>query len=90
VGALGVVDAVERVDLVLQLAQGVGERLLVEIAEQGLVEPFVLPLSGRLVGLAGDRFDAEARHVVGELADIAASGRVERGGHRSQWTDRAC
>ena len=46
--ALGVVEVVERVDLGLELGQGLGERLLVEVAEQGLVEPLVLALGGRL------------------------------------------
>ena len=64
VGALGVVDVVERVDLGLQLGQRVGEWLLVEVAEQGLVEAFVLALGGRLVRLAGDRLDAQARRRV--------------------------
>jgi hypothetical protein len=69
VGALGVVDGVERVDLGLQLGQGVGERLLVQVAEQGLVEAFVLALGGRLVGLAGDRLGAQRGSVRDELAE---------------------
>lgn len=36
VGAFGVVDVVEGVDLGLELGQGVGQGLLVEVAEQGL------------------------------------------------------
>ncbi|KQW96047.1 hypothetical protein ASC84_22030 [Acinetobacter sp. Root1280] len=60
VGALGVVDVVERVDLGLQGGQCVGQWLLVEVAEQGLVEAFVLALGGRLVGLAGDRLHAQS------------------------------
>jgi hypothetical protein len=34
VGTLGVVDVVERVDLGVELRERVGERLLVEVAEQ--------------------------------------------------------
>jgi hypothetical protein len=44
VGALGVVDVVERVELGLQLGQVGGEWLFVEVAEQRLVEAFVLAL----------------------------------------------
>ena len=43
-GALGVVDVVERVELGLQLGQVGGEWLFVEVAEQRLVEAFVLAL----------------------------------------------
>jgi hypothetical protein len=42
VGALGVVDHVELVDLLLQFLDRVGEWLLVEPAEQSLMESFVL------------------------------------------------
>lgn len=76
-GALGVVDGVEGVDLGLQLGQRVREWLLVEVAEQGLVEPFVLALGGRLVGLAGDRLGAQRGSVRDELADQAAPRWVE-------------
>jgi hypothetical protein len=69
VGALGVVDVVEGVDLGLELGVCVGERLLVEVAEQGLVEAFVLALGGRLVGLAGDRLGAQRGNMGDELAD---------------------
>ena len=68
VGSLGVIDVVERVDLGLQLGERVGEWLLVQVAEQGLVEAFVLSLSGRLVGPAGDRFGSQAGDVFHELA----------------------
>lgn len=47
---LGVVDDVEPVDLFLQLFEGGGDGLLVEPAEQGLVEALVLALRGRLTG----------------------------------------
>ena len=75
---LGVVDDVEPVDLFLQLFEGGGDGLLVEPAEQGLVEALVLALRGRLVGLAGDRLDAERGDVGDELPDNTASGRVQR------------
>jgi hypothetical protein len=42
VGTLGVVDVVERIDPGLELRERVGQRLLVEVAEQGLMEAFVL------------------------------------------------
>ena len=77
-GTLGVVDVVERVDLGLQLRERVGERLLVEVAEQGLVEAFVLALSGRLVRLAGDRLGAQRGNMCDELADDATPRRVQR------------
>jgi hypothetical protein len=73
VGAFGVVDVVERIDLGLQLGQGVGERLLVEVAEECLVEAFVLALGGGLVRLAGDRLDAEGHDVDDGLAQDPAS-----------------
>ena len=72
VGALGVVDVVEGVDLGLQLGQGVGQWLLVEVAEQGLMEAFVLALGGRLVRLAGDRLDPQRGDVLDELAQVSA------------------
>jgi hypothetical protein len=57
--AFGVIDHVERVDLGLQLLQRLGERLLVEEPEQGLMEPLILALRGRLIGFAGDRLSTE-------------------------------
>jgi hypothetical protein len=75
---LGVVDDVEPVDVFLQLFEGGGDGLLVEPAEQGLVEALVLAPRGRLVGLAGDRLDAERGDVGDELPDNTASGRVQR------------
>jgi len=70
---------VERVDLGLQLGQGVGQRLFVQVAEQRLVKAFVLALGGWLVGLARDRFHAKRLGVFDELADTAAARRVESG-----------
>ena len=72
-GSFGVVEVVERVDVGLELGQGLGEWLLVEVAEQGLVEAFVLSLRGGLVGLAGDRLDAQPLDVVDKLAEVAAA-----------------
>lgn len=40
------------------------------------MEALILSLRGRLVGLPGDRFDAEPGDVVDELADDPAPGRV--------------
>jgi len=67
VRTLGVVDDVEPVDLFLQLFEGGGDGLLVEPAEQGLVEALVLALRGRLAGPAGDRLDAERGDAGDEL-----------------------
>jgi hypothetical protein len=77
VGPLGVADAVERVDLGLQVGQAGGEGLLVEVAEQGLVEALVLTLGGRLVRLAGDGLDAQRGDVLDELAQVSAARGVE-------------
>ena len=49
-GSLGVVDEIEVVDLGLELLDGVGEGLLVEIPEQGLVDLSFFSLRGRLLG----------------------------------------
>ena len=56
-GALGVVDEVETVDLLLKLGDGGGQGLLVQVAEQGLVETLVLALGGGVVGLGGNGLD---------------------------------
>ena len=79
VGAFGVVDVVERVDVGLKFGQALGEVLLVEVSEQGLVEAFVLALGGRLVGLAGDGLDPQCARTRDELAEVSASGWVECG-----------
>jgi len=73
VGALGVVDVIEEVDLSLQLAQAAGERLLVEPPEQGLVESLVLALGGRLARLAGDGLGSQGSQVGDQLALVSAS-----------------
>ena len=57
--ALRVVDHIERVDLVLQLLEGLREGLLVEVSEQGLVEAFVLALRGRFIRFPRDWFRAD-------------------------------
>ena len=77
--ALGVVDQIEPVDLPLELVERVGEGLLVEVAEQGLLEPFVLALGSWFVGFPGDRFDAERSQVSDQLPEHPASGWVQRG-----------
>ncbi len=60
-------------DLGLELGQCFSQWLLVEVAEQGLVEAFVLALRGRLAGLSGDRLHPECSwHVSDELADVSA------------------
>lgn len=76
-GPLGVVDDIELVHLRLQFLKRFGEGLFVEVAEQGLVEPFVLALRGRFVGFAGDRFHSESGDIGDELADNTASGWVQ-------------
>jgi hypothetical protein len=52
--------------------------LFVEVAEQGLVEAFVLALGGRLVGLTGNRLDPQGHDVDDELAQESTARRVER------------
>jgi len=70
---------IERINLGLQLGQGVSQWLLVQIPEQRLMESLVLSLRGRLVGLAGDRFHPEHADVLDELTETAAPRGVERG-----------
>jgi hypothetical protein len=73
VGALGVVDTIEVVDLGLKFLEGVGQGLLVQPPEQCLVESFVLALSLGVVGLARDRLHSQGSGVCGELADPTAA-----------------
>lgn len=75
--ALGVVDQVEPVHLGLELLVGRGQGLLVQPAEEGLMEPFILPLRGRLIRLAGDRLDPERGHVDDQLADPSTADRIQ-------------
>lgn len=77
-GALGVVDVVEFVDLTLQLGDGGGDGLLVEPAEHGLMEPFVLALGRGTARAAGDRLDTQAGDVAHQLAVPATPRRVQR------------
>ena len=77
VGALGVVDEVEVVDLALELFDGGGHRLGVEVAEQGAVEALVLALGGGLVGLARDRRNPQGADVLHQTAGHAAAGGVQ-------------
>jgi hypothetical protein len=79
VGSLGVIDLVEPVDLLLQLLDGAREGLLVEVSEEGLVEPFVLALRGRLIRFPGDRLNSEGLDIGDELPDDPAARRVQRG-----------
>ena len=68
---------VEAVDLLLELGDGVGQGLLVQVAEQGLVEALVLALGGGVVGFAGDGFDAQGAHVLHQAAGDSAPAGVE-------------
>ena len=58
---------VEFVDLTLQLGDGGGDGLLVEPAEHGLMEPFVLALGRGTARAAGDRLDTQAGDVAHQL-----------------------
>lgn len=73
-GALGVVDDIEPVDLFLESGDRAGEGQLVEEPAQGLMEAFVLALRGRFVGPSGDRLLAQRRGVDYELPLPAAAG----------------
>ncbi len=77
VPSVGVVGLIGPVDLLMQLFELLGEALHVEPAEQGLVEPLVLDLRGRLVGLPGDRLDAECRDAGNQRANDTAPGWVQ-------------
>ena len=77
VGTLGVVDEVEAVYLLLKLGDGGGQGLLVQVAEQGLVEALVLALGGGPVGSAGGGFDAQGAHVLHQAAGDSAPAGVE-------------
>ena len=70
---------VEAVDLLLELGDGVGQGLLVQVAEQGLAEALVLALGGGPVGSAGGGFDAQGAHVLHQAAgDSAPAGARDR------------
>ena len=73
VGALGVVDKVEAVDLLLKLGDGGGQGLLVQVAEQGLAEALVLALGGGVVGLGGDGLDPQGAHVLHQASGTPSS-----------------
>ena len=77
VGALGVVDEVETVYLLLKLGDGGGQGLLVQVAEQGLVETLVLALGGGVVGLGGDGLDPQGAHVLHQASGDSAPAGVE-------------
>lgn len=72
VRAFGVVELIERVDLLLELFKGRGEGLFVQEPEQGLMEAFVLSLRGRFVRFPGDRFDPQGGDLGEELALMAS------------------
>ena len=87
--ALLVIDDVELVDLCLELFDASRDGLLVQPAEQGLVESFVLALRGRLLGLPGDRLDSQRGHVDDELALHPTAHGVQRGsvvGEQTLWS----
>lgn len=79
VRALLVMVDVELVDLSLELLDAPSDGLFVQLAEQGLVEPFVLALCGRLVGLPGGRLDPQRGHVDDELALHPTARWIQRG-----------
>ena len=81
-GTPGVVDPIERVDLGLQFRQGVGERLLVEVAEESLVGALILALGSGRVGPAGNRLDPESGGVRNERP-VECARRGARGAGRS-------
>ena len=76
-GALGVVDKVEAVYLLLKLGGGGGQGLLVQVAEQGLVEALVLALGGGVVGLGGDGLDPQGAHVLHQASGDSAPAGVK-------------
>ena len=84
---------VEAVDLLLELGDGVGQGLLVQVAEQGLVEALVLALGGGVVGFAGGGLDAQGAHVphqaAGDSAPAGARGRAVVGRAGAGCTPRA-
>lgn len=75
--ALGVVDKVEAVDLLLKLGDGGGQGLLVQVAEQGLAEALVLALGGGVVGLGGDGLDPQGAHVLHQSSGTTSSAGIE-------------
>ena len=77
VGALGVVDEVEAVYLLLKLGDGGGQGLLVQVAEQGLVETLVLALGVGVVGLGGDGLDPQGAHVLHQASGDSAPAGIE-------------
>ena len=77
VGALGVVHEVEAVYLILKFGDGGGQGLLVQVAEQGLVETLVLALGGGVVGLGGDGLDPQGAHVLHQASGDSAPAGVE-------------
>ena len=72
VRTFGVIDPVKLINLRLQLVKGIGEGLLIEMPEQGLVKAFVFTLRGRLIWLSRDRFNTKTGDVVNELSHDSA------------------
>ncbi len=70
--AFGVIELIERVDLLLKLFKAPGEGLFVQETEQGPVEAFVLALRGWFVRFPGDRLDPQGGDVREELASEAS------------------
>lgn len=70
-----VIDLFERIDLRLQLLEGVSDGLLVEEAKWGLGEPFVLALRRWFIWFPDNRLDAEPGD---ELSDGGSRGQVQR------------
>lgn len=71
VRAFGVIELIERVDVLLELFKGPGEGLFVQEPEEGLMEAFVLALCGWFVRFPGDRLDPQGGDVREELALVA-------------------
>jgi hypothetical protein len=71
VRTFGVIELMERVDLVLKLFKGPREGLFVQEAEQCPVEAFVLSLRGWFVRFPVDRLDSQGGDVREELALMA-------------------
>jgi hypothetical protein len=84
--SFGVIDPVKLIDLRLELTEGRNHGLLVEEAEQCLMETLVLALRGRLVGLAGDRRDTELGDVIDELAHDPPPAATSDATARREWS----
>ena len=63
--------------LLLELGDGDGQGLLVQVAEQGLSEALVLALGGGVVGLGGDGHDPQGAHVLHQASGTPPSAGAE-------------